>query len=82
MHVYKQKMATNLQKAARTKYLPKLDMAGGYTYTSKEISLLSDGQISAINSLGSTAVTGMGGQMNNILTGMVQQGIISPETAQ
>lgn len=78
----KQKMATNLQKAARTKYLPKLDVAGGYTYTSKEISLLSDGQISAINSLGSTAVTGMGGQMNNILTGMVQQGIISPETAQ
>lgn len=78
----KQKMAANLQKAARTKYLPKLDVVGGYTYTSKEISLLSDGQISAINSLGSTAVAGMGGQMGNILTGMVQQGIISAEMAQ
>ena len=37
----KQEIALNIRKAAKTKYLPKVDAAGGYQYFSETISLLS-----------------------------------------
>lgn len=55
------------KKAAFTNYLPKIDLAGGYMRTQKEISLLSDAQKQTISNLG----TNVGGQL--------QQGMQSAE---
>ena len=55
------------KKAAFTNYLPKIDLAGGYMRTQKEISLLSDAQKQTIGNLG----TNVGGQL--------QQGMQSAE---
>ena len=41
-------VAANVRKAARTKYLPHVSAVGGYEHTSREISLLSDAQKSAL----------------------------------
>lgn len=51
----KQEVAKNLKKSARTKYLPHVNVVGGYMYTSREISLLSDDQKSVLNNLGTNA---------------------------
>ena len=51
----KQEVAKNLKKSAHTKYLPHVNVVGGYMYTSREISLLSDDQKSALNNLGTNA---------------------------
>lgn len=51
----KQEVAKNLKKSARTKYLPHVNVVGGYMYTSREISLLNDDQKSALNNLGTNA---------------------------
>ena len=48
----KQQVATNLRKSARTKYLPHISALGGYEWTSKEISLLSDEQKETLSHLG------------------------------
>ena len=45
-------VAANVRKAARTKYLPHVSAVGGYEHTSREISLLSDAQKSALGNLG------------------------------
>ena len=45
----KQEIALNIRKAAKTKYLPKVDAMGSYELFSKEISLLNDGQKSALS---------------------------------
>lgn len=55
------------QKAAFTNFLPKIDMMGTYMRTEKEISLLSDGQKSAISNIG-TAVAPMGQKLQQILS--------------
>ena len=78
----KQEVALNTRKAVRTKYLPKVDVLGGYEYFSREISLLSKEQKAAFSNLGTTAMTGVSGNMSSVLTGLVQQGLISPEMAQ
>ncbi|SFG32172.1 TolC family protein [Prevotella sp. KH2C16] len=82
----KQDVAMNLRKAARTKYLPKIDALGGYEYFSKEISLLNNRQKATLNGLGSNIVAGASSTLNtdigNILTGLAQQGIITPQAAQ
>ncbi len=39
-----QEMAANMRKSARTKFLPRVDAMGGYVWTSREVSLLSDDQ--------------------------------------
>lgn len=49
-----QDAAKQLRKAARTKYLPHLDVAGGYVYTSREISILNNTQKSTLNNIGTT----------------------------
>lgn len=52
----KQEVAKNLRKSARTKYLPHVSAAGGYLYTSKEISLLSDENKDKLSNLGTNGV--------------------------
>ena len=52
----KQEVAKNLRKSARTKYLPHVSAAGGYLYTSKEISLLSDESKDKLSNLGTNGV--------------------------
>lgn len=78
----KQEIATNLRKAARTKYLPKVDALAGYEYTSRQISLLNDSQKSFLSNLGSNAV-GKGSEFfSSILTELVQEGALTPEAVQ
>jgi outer membrane protein TolC len=81
-----QEVAANIKKAARTKYLPKVDALGGYEFFSKEVSLLNNSQKSALNNLGTNAVTGVGSalsnNLNSVITGLVQQGLLSPQAAQ
>ena len=78
----KQEEALNIRKAARTKYLPKVDAAGGYQYFSETISLLSKDQKSALNNLGTNFTTAAGGSLSGMITGLVQQGVITPAVAQ
>lgn len=52
----KKDMARNVRKSARTKYLPRVNAFGGYMYTSKEFSLLSDDQKQKLGNLGSTTI--------------------------
>ena len=52
----KQEVAKNIRKSARTKYLPHVSAAGGYLYTSKEISLLSDESKETLSNLGTNSV--------------------------
>uniref|UniRef100_A0AB33J9M5 TolC family protein n=1 Tax=Prevotella sp. GTC17259 TaxID=3236795 RepID=A0AB33J9M5_9BACT len=78
----KQQMAANIRKAARTKYLPKVDALAGYDYTSREVSLLNKEQKSALGNLGTTAMAGVGSNLTTLTTTLVQQGVISPGVAQ
>lgn len=78
----KQDVARYTRKVARTKYLPKVDVVGGYEYFSKEISLLNSQQKTAFGSLGSTGMSSVGSNLNELLSGLAQQGVITPETAQ
>jgi len=52
----KQDVAENIRKSARTKYLPHVSAIGTYEFTSEEISILNDGQKTALGGLGTTAV--------------------------
>ena len=52
----KQEVAKNIRKSARTKYLPHVSAAGGYLYTSKEISILSDESKETLSNLGTNSV--------------------------
>ncbi len=76
-----QDVAKYTRKAARTKYLPHIDALGGYELTSREISLLSKTQKAGLSSIGTTTATGIGENLTQTLTGMVQQGAISAEQA-
>lgn len=78
----KQDMARYARKAARTKYLPHVDVIGGYEFTSREISILSDGQRGAIGQLGTAAAGQIGSTMTSAISEMAGQGIITPETAE
>lgn len=78
----KQEAAQLSRKAARTKYLPKVDAVGGYEYFSKEISLLNKDQKSTLLNLGSNAVAPFGNAATDVITNLTMNGVISPETAQ
>lgn len=56
-------------KAARTNYLPKINVMGGYMRVGDEISLLNDNQKSALSSLG----TNMAGSFSEVAGGILQQ---------
>lgn len=77
-----QNIAKNIRKSARTKYLPKVDAAGGYQYFNKEISILNNGQKAALGHLGTNAMAGLSTNMSTLLTGLAQNGLISPQVAQ
>ncbi|MBR1468944.1 MAG: TolC family protein [Prevotella sp.] len=78
----KQEVAENLRKAARTKYLPKVDVVGGYEFFSREISLLSKDQRAEFSNLGTTAMGAIGERFPAMLTEMAMKGLITPEMAQ
>ena len=78
----KQDVARNTRKAARTKYLPKVDAVGGYEFFSREISLLNDRQKTALSNLGTNIGMGAGTTTTNLITTLVQQGLMEPQAAQ
>ena len=61
----KQEMAANVRKSARTKYLPHVNAVGGYMFTSKEISILNDGQKAMLSSIGGDAFAGVTSSMQS-----------------
>ena len=72
----KQEVAANLRKSARTKYLPHISALGGYEWTSREISLLSDDQKASLSNLGTNLSTSIGTEATNAM------GQVSPATWQ
>ena len=75
-------VAENTRKAAKTKYLPRVDALAGYQHFSREISLLSDDQKNTLSNLGTNTFGQLGGQIGQNLTSLAQQGILSPQMAQ
>lgn len=75
---FKQDIARDAHKAVKTKYLPHVDVVGGYQFTSREISLLNDRQKGALGSIGTNAVGQIGNTVSSVITEMVGQGIITP----
>ncbi|WP_278690756.1 TolC family protein [Leyella stercorea] len=74
-------MAHYKVKAAKTKYLPHVSALGGYELTSREISLLSDDQKASLSSAGTHATGALHNDLSSALSGLAQQGAISPELA-
>ena len=74
-------MAHYKVKAAKTKYLPHVSALGGYELTSREISLLSDDQKASLSSAGTHATGALHSALSSALSGLAQQGAISPELA-
>ena len=70
----KQDVAANLRKSARTKYLPHVSALGGYEWTSREISLLSDDQKETLSNLGTSLTSGVGQKAGEVI-GQVPQGV-------
>lgn len=77
----KHEAAVNVRKSARTQYLPKVDALGSYQYLSKEVSILSDEQKTLFSSVGSVLSSHVGENATTIMTGLVQKGLVSPQTA-
>ena len=75
-------MASYDMKSARTKFLPRVDALAGYELMSKEVSILNNSQKDALNHLGTNAMSGVGTKVSDIITGMAQDGTISPQVAQ
>ncbi len=89
----KKRTAQNIRKAARTKYLPHIDITGGYMYSSRELSILSDDQQAMLSSAGTTTAQSLGGKLSpmvgqmgqdisSAIKSMAAQGIITPAQAQ
>lgn len=78
----KQDIALNTRKAARTKYLPHVDVMGGYEFMSREISILNDGQKNILGNLGTATAEKIGNTMSSAISDMTAQGIITPQTAE
>ena len=77
----KQDVALNTRKTARTKYLPHVDVMAGYEFMSKEISILNDEQKGALGNLGTSSAEKVGSMMQTAISDMVNQGLITPQTA-
>ena len=75
-------VAENTHKAAKTKYLPRVDALAGYQHFSREISLLSDDQKNTLSNLGTNTFGQLGGQIGQNLSSLAQQGVLSPQVAQ
>ncbi|WP_321978540.1 TolC family protein [Prevotella sp.] len=74
-------MARYNKKAAKTKYLPHISALGGYELTSREISLLSKDQKSALANAGTNTTGALHNDIAGALTSLAQQGILTPEQA-
>ena len=74
-------MAAYTRKAARTKYLPKVDALGGYEFFSKEVSILNNNQKNGLSNLGSNLTGKATARATEVITSLVQGGLISPEMA-
>ena len=77
----KHDIATNIRKAMRTKYLPKVDAVGGYEFMNKEVSLLNNSQKTLLGNLGTSMATSFGSSLAETLTSLAGQGLISVQTA-
>ena len=56
------------QDSARTKYLPHVNALGGYVWTSKEISMLSEEDKETLNGLGTNAAASLSGTIGSIVS--------------
>ena len=74
-------MARYTTKAAKTKYLPHVSAVGGYELTSRQISLLSKDQKSALSKAGTNATGALHDDIANALSNLAQQGVLTPEQA-
>ena len=74
-------MARYTTKAAKTKYLPHVSAVGGYELTSRQISLLSKDQKSALSKAGTNATGALHNDITNALSNLAQQGVLTPEQA-
>lgn len=72
----KEGIAVNLRKSARTKYLPHVSAVGSYEHTSKEVSILNDGQKTSLGSLGTTAVSAMEPGMTSLTENLGNLGAV------
>ena len=77
----RQDVARNTRKAAKTNYLPKVDVAGTYLFSSKEASILNNDQKDYLSNLGTHVATGLSEKAPAMITDMVQNGIISMQQA-
>lgn len=66
----KQDVAKNVRRSVRTQYLPRINAVGTYMFTSREISILNDGQKSALGSIGTTATSGIGSAVQDFAAGL------------
>ena len=78
----KQSIARDTKSTAKTLYLPKFDLTGAYMHTSREISILSDDQKTAIGNIGTTTGAALSEALPGLITSLVQGGIISPTQVQ
>ena len=77
----KQEVAFNTRKALRTKYLPKVSALGGYEYMSKQVSILSDDQKTALSNIGTTMASTTP-DMGAYISSLVQKGLMTVQQAQ
>lgn len=82
----KQDVALNTRKAARTKYLPHVDLVAGYELTSRDINLLSQTQKDRLGNMGTLGLEQIGTQLTTHMSGqvtqLVQKGLLTPQQAQ
>lgn len=78
----KQQVAVNTRKAARTKYLPHIDIAGGWMLTSREMSILNNSQKEALSTIGTSSFEQIGNDLSKVVTDMFERKLISQAQAQ
>lgn len=78
----KQQAAVNVRKAARTKYLPHVDIVGGWFLSNRELSILNGDQKNVLSNLGTSTFGEMGATIEHKLTEMAKNKIITPQQAQ
>ena len=61
-----QEVTADLRRSARTKYLPHVSAVGTYEHTSREVSILNDGQKRTLGNLGTILGTGIKQQAGSI----------------
>ena len=78
----KKVMAHYTTKAARTQYLPKLNVVGGYMFTSREISLLSKEQKTTLSNIGTALSGSIGEDISSVIAAMTRDGVFTPSQAE